>query len=162
MYFHNDKTLQKAENNIRFVPLCGDGVFWAAKLEVLVNRAHRVKVPRKTDQWVQRAHGVRLAALWLCGRTMENMREGDEVATHWVPELEANPMHPRWKAQIKAQITATATSRLTRRSITATGDEESNKAQITATGDEESSEEEKAATGHTATGQHKTTNADVH
>ena len=57
---------------MRWVPLCLDGVFWAAKFEVLVDRNHRVKVARKTDQWVQEMH------------------EGDGVSLQWKHELEAS------------------------------------------------------------------------
>ena len=85
--------MHKADNYIRFVPLCGDGVFWAAKWEVVVNRDDRVKVVRRTDQWVQPAEGVRLMALWLCGRNCKDMRQSDELSVSWDPELEANPMH---------------------------------------------------------------------
>ena len=109
VYVHKDKTSHKAENYIRFVPLCGDGIFWAVKWEVLVDRSQRVKPPRKTDQWVQRGCSVRLVALWLCGRTIDGMREGTEVAKRWVPELEANPMEARWTTSAKAEQQANAT-----------------------------------------------------
>ena len=33
IYMHKDATARKAENYIRFIPLCGDGVLWAAKWE---------------------------------------------------------------------------------------------------------------------------------
>eukprot|EP00927_Polykrikos_kofoidii_P017380 TRINITY_DN17910_c0_g1_i1.p1 TRINITY_DN17910_c0_g1~~TRINITY_DN17910_c0_g1_i1.p1 ORF type:complete len:1126 (+),score=162.57 TRINITY_DN17910_c0_g1_i1:197-3574(+) len=91
VYVHKDGTSHKANNYTRFVDLCGDGVFWAAKWEVRVDRAERVKAPRQTDQWVQRASGVRLAALWLCGRVAGQMCEGDAVSRTWDPELEAHP-----------------------------------------------------------------------
>ena len=97
VYVHKERTSKKAENYIRFTPLCGDGVFWAAKWELRVDREDRVIVPRKTDQWVQRARSVHLAALWVCGRAKEDMREGDEVSQRWVPELEANPADGIWK-----------------------------------------------------------------
>ncbi len=72
VYCHNDGMQHKAEGYMRWVPLCLDGVFWAAKFEVLVDRNHRVKVARKTDQWAQEMH------------------EGDGVSLQWKPELEAS------------------------------------------------------------------------
>ena len=101
VYVHNDVTAHKAENYCRFVPLCGDGVFWAAKWEVRVDRADRVQVPRQTDQWVQRARSVRLTALWLCGRTCAAMRNGDAVSLAWHPELEAHPTSAAMLARIE-------------------------------------------------------------
>ncbi len=67
VHCHNDGTQHKANGYMRWVPLCLDDVFWAAKFEVLVDRNHCAKVARKTDQWVQRARGVQLGALWVCG-----------------------------------------------------------------------------------------------
>lgn len=91
VYVHKDGTRHKADNYIRFVPIFGDGVFWAAKLEVWVDRTDRVVAPKKTDQWVQRGRSVVLAALWACGRTAEEMEAGAEVSDRWDPLLEANP-----------------------------------------------------------------------
>eukprot|EP00928_Gymnodinium_smaydae_P038365 TRINITY_DN26484_c0_g1_i1.p1 TRINITY_DN26484_c0_g1~~TRINITY_DN26484_c0_g1_i1.p1 ORF type:complete len:925 (+),score=154.82 TRINITY_DN26484_c0_g1_i1:69-2843(+) len=91
VYVHKDGTAHKAEHYMRFVPLCDDGVFWAAKWEVRVDRSVKVKVQRQTDQWVQREEGVKLAALWICGRTANQMRDGDSVSKSWHPDLEANP-----------------------------------------------------------------------
>ncbi|CAE8704556.1 unnamed protein product, partial [Polarella glacialis] len=93
VYVHKDKTSHKAENYMRFVPLCGDGVFWAAKWEVRVDRKQGLDelMKKNTDQWVQPARSVRLEALWLCGRSAADMRIGDAVARKWEPELEANP-----------------------------------------------------------------------
>ena len=66
---HKDSTSYKAEIFLRFASLCGGGgVFWAAMWEARVDREDKIKVPRKSDQWVQRARSVHLAALWLCGR----------------------------------------------------------------------------------------------
>merc|ERR1712137_534984 len=92
VYFHKDDTAAKAENYVRFVPLFKDGTFWASKWEVRVNRDERVIVPRKTDQWVQSASSVRLIALWLCGRTANELENSTEVALSWQPEQEANPL----------------------------------------------------------------------
>lgn len=91
IYVHKDATSRKAENYVRFVHLCGDGVFWAAKWEVVVDRRQSVPAPHQTDQWVQREDGVHLVALWVCGRAAEAMRPGDAVSREWRGELEANP-----------------------------------------------------------------------
>lgn len=91
VYVFKEGTSHKAENYIRFVPLCGDGVFWAAKFEVRVDRSQRVKCQRSTDQWVQQEGSVQLVALWVCGRNASTMRFGDNVSPKWDPELEANP-----------------------------------------------------------------------
>ena len=96
IYVHKDATSHKAENYVRFVHLCGDGIFWAAKWEVVVDREKRVCVPHQTDQWVQSPDGVHLAALWVCRRAAEEMRDGDAVAREWRGELEANPLDPSW------------------------------------------------------------------
>ena len=104
VYVHKDGTSHKAENYTRYTPLCDDGVFWAAKREVLVDREHhRVRTKRKTDQWVQRSCGVELVALWLCGRTTKDMRPNVPVAKRWEPELEANPRRACWEQRAKAK-----------------------------------------------------------
>mmetsp|Transcript_52875 Transcript_52875/g.97547 ORF Transcript_52875/g.97547 Transcript_52875/m.97547 type:complete len:1023 (-) Transcript_52875:89-3157(-) len=92
VYAHKDLTEAKAGNYTRFVPLCRDGVFWAAKWELRVDRSDRVPASKKgTDQWVQEERSVRLVALWLCGRRVEDFVEGEELVEYWDPELEANP-----------------------------------------------------------------------
>ena len=53
--------------------------------------ARSVKVARSTDQWVQRAYGVKLIALWICARTPADMYPGDPFSPAWDPDLEANP-----------------------------------------------------------------------
>ena len=89
---HKEGTAHKAENYMRFTPLCEDGHFWAAKWELRVVRAeHRHK--KGTDQWVQPSGNVKLAALWLCGRRHEDMKSGAELSDAWNPRLEANPYH---------------------------------------------------------------------
>ena len=100
IYVHHDSTAYKADHYIRFIPLFQDGVFWAAKWELRVNRAERVivtnaggpkKKKKKTDQWVQKEGSVHLEALWLCGRLYEDMEEGVSFMEAWNPLLEANP-----------------------------------------------------------------------
>ena len=95
VYVHKDATASKANSYIRFTPLCGDSVFWAAKWEVRVDKRTFVKPRQKTDQWVFRATGVRLAALWVCGRTADEMVDGEAVARVWDPLLEAHPLRIR-------------------------------------------------------------------
>ena len=93
VYLHKDGTGAKADNYTRFVPLCSeDGMFFAAKWEVRVNRKHRVKLKSK-DQWAQKEGGnsIRLVALWVCVRTFSQMVPGDGVSRGWEPEKEANP-----------------------------------------------------------------------
>ena len=107
IHVHKDGTSQKAENYMRFVPLSADGVFWAVKFGVRVNREERVKVPNKTDQWVQKAGSVRLAALWVCGRNGDQMQNVWPVRK-WSPELEANPC--RWASSSRTKPRPLATS----------------------------------------------------
>ena len=91
VYVHRHELAHKAENYTCFCPLFGDGVFWAAKWELHVDRADKV-VPRgKTDQWIQRSRSVRLVALWLCGKTIDQLENGTLVAVKWNPLLEAHP-----------------------------------------------------------------------
>jgi len=90
VYVHKDATCAKTGNYFRFVPLCRDGVFWAALWEVMVDRADRFPV-KGTDQWVQHERSVKLKALWLAGCTYEGMEPGWEVSEVWDPLLEANP-----------------------------------------------------------------------
>lgn len=98
VYVHKDGTGHKAENYIRFVPLCRDGVFWAAVWEVRVDRSDHVThrpfflTHRGTDQWIQPERSVRLEALWLCGRRSEDMTNGSELYEVWNPILEAHPL----------------------------------------------------------------------
>ena len=93
IYVHNTDTAVKAENYIRFTPLCEDGVMWAAKWEVQVDRSQRV-TNKKCDQWVQAPGSVRLVALWLCGVRYEDMQDQFEVSRAWNPKLEAHPNPP--------------------------------------------------------------------
>jgi len=95
VYVHDDDTAAKAENYMRWVPLCGDGVFWAAKWEVQVKKELRVRVKRrKTDQWILPEHAVDLVALWICCRSPDEMENGVPVSRAWDPLLEAHPARP--------------------------------------------------------------------
>ena len=97
VYVHKDSTQHKANNYMCFVPLMGDGVFWAVKWELRVNR--QVFVPNPgSDQWVQPEGSSKLAALWVCGRNAAQMQNGDAVSWQWMPLEEANPCTtPPWR-----------------------------------------------------------------
>ena len=141
VYVHKDGTVCKSENYVRFVPLCNDGVFWATKWEVRVDR--KLKVDKNgTDQWVQKEEGVRLYALWICGRTYDQMRSGDAVARVWEPHLEANPLDRQeepgvWSAGKDGEA----------------GDEDYDEASEDGEGEEEADEE--AAEGDRVSGVHE-------
>jgi hypothetical protein len=94
---YKDSTRSKAEAHVRFLDLCGDGIFWASMIEVRVDRSSRVIVPRQTDQWAQKAHRVQIAALWLCSRIGADFKLGSPVAEKWDPELKADPASKAWK-----------------------------------------------------------------
>ena len=97
VYCHKEATSHKAEGYCNFVPLCvdrdgfWDGIFWAASMELLVDRGQSVTPPRKTDQWIQRAAGVKIVAVWLCGRNSSQMHRHSFVTRRWDSKLEANP-----------------------------------------------------------------------
>ena len=91
IYVHRDASAVKAENYVHFVPLFGDGVFWAVKLELLVDRTDYIPTPRKTDQWIQPSRSTRIIALWVCGRPAKKMHKGDMFRMSWNGKLEANP-----------------------------------------------------------------------
>jgi hypothetical protein len=90
VYLHRDSNQHKLWCYQRFVPLLGDGVFWAVRWEVRADRPDWVQ-KSGTDQWIQPARSVRLAALWVCGRTANDMEAGKRVSRSWDPELEAHP-----------------------------------------------------------------------
>ena len=92
VYVHKDKTARKSEGYMRWIPLCKDGIFWASKWEVRVDREQALDKGKKTDQWVQPESSVRLVSLWLCGLTGAEMEPGSPVAREWNPVTEANPM----------------------------------------------------------------------
>ena len=92
MYVHKDAFCNKAQNYMRCVPLCQDGVFWCALWEVMVDRSDRIDRSRQnTDQWIQTERSVHLVALWLGGCRYEDMKPGWEVTEAWDPVMEANP-----------------------------------------------------------------------
>ncbi len=100
VYCFQDKCKAKACGYADFMPLCRvdddpqnwDGTFWRIMWELRVDRKRRVKPPRQTDQWIQDADSVRLVALWICGRTSDQMRSADTVSLQaWDPQNEAYP-----------------------------------------------------------------------
>ena len=92
VYCHKDSTHGKAHNYLRFVDLFGDGVFWAAQFELLVDPGKAVKLKKRTDQWAYPSEGVKITALWICARASTQMVDGDAVSiVGWNPLLEANP-----------------------------------------------------------------------
>ena len=101
-YCHQQKTAHLAKGYATFAPLCKDGVYWANMWEVLVDRSQSVPTGRKKEnQWVQKAKGVKLVALWVRGRSLLNMRVGHYVAREWDPNLECNPNAPRANSRIQ-------------------------------------------------------------
>ena len=100
MYCHKDSTNGKASNYVRFVDLFGDGVFWAAQFELLVDPGKAVKLKKGTDQWAYPSEAVKITALWICARTSAQMVDGDAVSiVGWNPLLEVNPHAPRGSGQ---------------------------------------------------------------
>ncbi|CAE7500668.1 unnamed protein product [Symbiodinium sp. CCMP2592] len=98
VYLHRDSLHHKAErcsciveNYMRWIPMCGDGLFWAAKWEVVYASWGSVKRGKRTDQVIQSAESVELAALWLSVRSASMLPEGTPVQAKWSPEREANP-----------------------------------------------------------------------
>ena len=105
VYCHKDKTHQKAHNYIVFVDLFGDGVFWAAKIELLVDPKRAVVLKKGTDQSAYPSEAVKITALWICARTSAQMVSGDAVSiVGWNPFLEANP-HKSLRANALLAIT---------------------------------------------------------
>ena len=97
VYVFRDDLRAKAEPYAHFVPLFQDGVFWSAVWEVFVDRSARVPLSKvRTDQWAQEERSVRLAALWVCGRTHDRMEAGARFAERWHPEHEVNPRAQRF------------------------------------------------------------------
>lgn len=107
VYVHKDGSGAKAGNYVRWVPLFSDGIFWAVKWELRVDRSDRVPPGPGTDQWVQEERSVRLAALWICGRKYEDQMDGEEISG-WKPQKEANPINV-FSQSPPAAIAATAT-----------------------------------------------------
>ena len=90
VYLHADSRAQKAENYINFVGMSGDGIFWAAKWEVLYDVSGSVKGRKATDQLIYAGGAVRLSALFLATHTRESLPTSCHV-TEWQPLMESNP-----------------------------------------------------------------------
>ena len=92
---HKIATADKVNDYVCFTPLCEDGVFWAAKWEVRVDKKRQIVNLSKNnlDRWIQQRGSVHLIALWLCGVKYEHMVEGAAFSTAWNPRFEANPMN---------------------------------------------------------------------
>lgn len=93
IYVHCDTTAQKADNYMRYVPLCQDGVFWAVKWEARVDRSSRVTVSSRygTDQSVRHPQSVVLVALWVKRSTHGTRQESSDVQAKWDPTMQASP-----------------------------------------------------------------------
>ena len=91
VYVHKEDLAHKAENYSCFCPLFADGTLWSAKWEVHVDRTDKVVPKQKTDQLVQRSRSVRLVALWICGKTIDQIQSNTAVCLRWNGLLEANP-----------------------------------------------------------------------
>jgi hypothetical protein len=89
VYCHKPGTSGKAENYLVFENVFSNTHWWGAKLELSVDRA-----VGKTagDQWVQPAESVILRALWVCGRTHDQMKNNTWFwVSPWDPKVEVNP-----------------------------------------------------------------------
>ena len=78
------------KTGLNFVPLCRDGVYWAAVWEVMVDRADRV-ARKSANQWIQNEDSVLLQRLWLVGCVAECLADGCRANLAWDPLQEARP-----------------------------------------------------------------------
>ena len=93
VYVCGDHIRSHANFYMRYVPLCQDGVFWAVKWEVSVDR-NRKFPSSKTNQWLQRPGSVVLEALWVSGKTSRSLLNDEVVQLAWYPHLEVRPPLP--------------------------------------------------------------------
>lgn len=92
VYVHGDATHKKANYYAPFMDIFGDGVMWAVKFELLVERRNAAPRRRGREQWVITSDAVKIAALWICGRTPSEMRNNSPLTVdRWDPLMEANP-----------------------------------------------------------------------
>ena len=90
VYCHKADTAHKAENYMVFEDVGSNGHWWAAMLELSVDRSVGRTVG---DQWVQPADSVVLRQLWVCGRTHEQMQDSSSFwVSPWNPKQEVNPI----------------------------------------------------------------------
>lgn len=64
--------------------LVRSGAWWSLRWEVFVHRTMKI-VKKGTGQWIQPEGSVRLAALWVCCRTHENMENVTEIQERGSP-----------------------------------------------------------------------------
>ena len=75
------------------------GFFWSVNWQLHVDRSDRVPLSKcSQDQWAQTEKSCRLAALWVRGRSIEEMESGCPLAQHWTPKHEANPIKQKFAA----------------------------------------------------------------
>ena len=105
VYCHKGCLRAKTEFYMRFMPLFGDDVFWAAQFELLVDPKRQKRLKKDTDQWAFTSDAVQITALWMCGRTPAQMIPGDKVTlAGWNPSAEVNPhlgrkhAHEKWSS----------------------------------------------------------------
>jgi hypothetical protein len=92
VYCHKADTAHKAENYMVFEDVGSNGHWWAAMLELSVDRSWSVG-RTVGDQWVQPADSVVLRQLWVCGRTHEQMQGSSSFwVSPWNPKQEVNPI----------------------------------------------------------------------
>ncbi|CAE7579178.1 unnamed protein product [Symbiodinium sp. CCMP2592] len=104
VYLHRDSLQHKVENYMRWIPLCGDGLFWAAKWEVVYAPSGSNKHGKRTDQVIQSAESVELVALWLSVRSENMLPDGTAVQAKWTPAREANPCLTELKRRSSALL----------------------------------------------------------
>ena len=92
VYCHGDGEASQAWEYSRWVPLCGDGVFWCAVWELQIDRSERAdRAYMRMDQLMQPEHTVKLVALWVRGLAHYDMEVGSQAQEVWNPLHEANP-----------------------------------------------------------------------
>ena len=100
VYLHSDESYSKAEAYSNFVPLFEDGIFWSVVIETSVNRLLKKTAGRRTDQWIQPSHSVAITAIWICGRTYDDMYNNSRTRLRWYPLQEANPNSDYWVSKV--------------------------------------------------------------
>lgn len=84
VYVFSDDKKEKAWGYSPGVPLGQIGAWWSLRWEVFVHRTMKI-VKQGTGQWIQPEGSVRLAALWVCCRTHENMENVTEIQERGSP-----------------------------------------------------------------------------
>lgn len=81
VYFHGDRTMEKAENYMVFIPMLQKHICWGVKWECLVDTSERVAIGKRasTDQWIQKEKSVQVFALWVCAKSSGDMPDGCSV-----------------------------------------------------------------------------------